>query len=65
MPSPVGEVDVALSMYIPTEETILSILSTLQAHSRFIHTILGSGEGGPHGWVTHTVTQQCALLATS
>lgn len=63
--SPSRKVDVALSIYIPKEETIFSMLNTLQAHSRFIHTILGSREEGPHGQVTHSVSQQCAPLAIS
>lgn len=45
--SPSRQVDVALGIYLPQEETVFSTLSTLQAHSRFIHTILGSGEEGP------------------
>ena len=55
----------ALSIYSPKEETIFSMLNTLQAHSRFIRTILGSHEEGPHGQVTYSVTQQCAPLAVS
>lgn len=58
--SSVTKVVMALSTYIPKEDTISSMLSTLQAH-----IILGSHEGGLHRQVTRSVTQRCASVATS
>lgn len=43
------KVSMAPSIHTAKVETVSSLLSTLQAHSRFTHAILGSCEGGPVG----------------